>query len=169
MASTKENLKREGINIGGDLNVYGDFIAPGAKKEVTFTGGKHYHGVPAPSQEPAEGEPAEDDTPNPSGGEDESPDKMPPSEMEPDGPLATDSSCLMKDLLPVFYGNEKEAEKFLAGISNMQPCEITRLVNDLVRKGVISQNWCKGDLWKILHAHGLYPRERRTWNKQVLG
>ena len=50
MASTKENLKHEGINIGGDLKVYGDFIAPGAKKEVTFTGGRHYHGVPAPNQ-----------------------------------------------------------------------------------------------------------------------
>lgn len=69
MASTKENLRREGINIGGDLNVYGDFIAPGAKKEVTFTGGKHYHGMPAPSQESEEEEdhPADEDKPQPSG------------------------------------------------------------------------------------------------------
>lgn len=50
MASTKENLKHEGINIGGDLKVYGDFIAPGAKKEVTFSGGRHYHGVPPTAQ-----------------------------------------------------------------------------------------------------------------------
>lgn len=32
--------------MGGNINVYGDFLTPGAKKEVTFTGGTHYHNAP---------------------------------------------------------------------------------------------------------------------------
>lgn len=72
-------------------------------------------------------------------------------------------------LLPIFFGNEKEVETFLRCIQTMKPREITRMVNGLVRKRIISADSCKGDLWQILHDYGLYNRLKRTWNDQVIG
>lgn len=46
MSTTKQQLDKEGLHVGGDINVYGDFLTPGSKKEVTFTGGTHYHNAP---------------------------------------------------------------------------------------------------------------------------
>lgn len=59
MGNLKDELKKDGINIGGNINVYGDFLAPGSRKEVVFKGGTHYHGVPSVSKNNVETESAD--------------------------------------------------------------------------------------------------------------
>lgn len=74
---------------------------------------------------------------------------------------------LASRLAPIFYGNEQEAEDFLAGIEGMKPKEITAKVNQLVREGKISKLSCRRDLWKVLHDSGLYKPTESNWNQQV--
>lgn len=50
METTKDNLAKGGISVSGDIKVYGDFIATGGHKNVTYKGGKHYHSVPQQQQ-----------------------------------------------------------------------------------------------------------------------
>ena len=144
MANTKENLKHEGINIGGDLKVYGDFIAPGAKKEVTFTGGRHYHGVPAPDQDIAEEEEAEDDRSHPAAEED-----------------------IVEELAPIFYHDKKVVRQFLKQIRGVKPTEVTKQVNILIREGKVSTKSCQKELWIVLSRHGLYGRTYQNWHNQI--
>ena len=72
-----------------------------------------------------------------------------------------------EELMPLFYNNREEMQKFLAAISNARPQDITSMVCGLVERHVISDMSCKGPLWHILNRHGLYNNSKRTWNKQV--
>lgn len=77
------------------------------------------------------------------------------------------SSDIIEQLKPVFYGSEKEAKAFVASIRGVKPKQITDMVNQLVSERKISDMSKHRDLWKILHDYGLYERSESNWNMQV--
>ena len=80
-----------------------------------------------------------------------------------------DADGLEERLKPLFFNNETDVGLFLKEISGMEPNSITDLVNKWVQDKRISDygNSRKGDLWKILHEAGLYPRTVQNWNRRV--
>ena len=70
-------------------------------------------------------------------------------------------------LLPIFYGVEDQARKFLKLVKSSKPTQITALVNSLVKQGKISELSCKRDLWSVLHDAGLYKPTESNWNSQI--
>lgn len=76
-------------------------------------------------------------------------------------------SAIVKQLKPIFYGSEKEAEAFLQSIQGMKPKQITDRVSQLVMEKKISDLSKHRDLWKVLHDNGLYDKTESNWNMQV--
>ncbi len=75
---------------------------------------------------------------------------------------------IVAKLKPMFYGDEDEANRFLATIQGMKPKQITDIVNKLVQDKKISDLSRKRDLWVVLHDYGLYIRSESNWNNQVV-
>ena len=69
-------------------------------------------------------------------------------------------------LVPLF-NKEEEAMKFPERIRGMKNQEITKLVNVLWEKGVISSDTKPTDFWRVLHELGFYTASDRNWNDQV--
>ena len=80
---------------------------------------------------------------------------------EPEG-----DSELARRLVPLF-NKEEEAMKFPERIRGMKNQEITKLVNVLWEKGVISSDTKPTDFWRVLHELGFYTASDRNWNDQV--
>ena len=78
-----------------------------------------------------------------------------------------EDSELGRRLVP-FFNKEEEAMKFPERIKGMKNQEITKLVNVLWEKGVISSDTKPTDLWRVLHDLGYYTAGDRNWNDQVL-
>lgn len=74
---------------------------------------------------------------------------------------------LARRLMP-FFTSEEEAKKFPDRIRGMKNTEITKLVNVLWEKGVISDETKPTDLWRVLHDLGFYTASDRNWNSQVM-
>lgn len=66
-----------------------------------------------------------------------------------------------------FYGDKEEARAFLLYIKDIRPIEITKKVNELVGKSIISTPSCRHTLWKILNEHGYYNKTESNWNSQI--
>lgn len=81
--------------------------------------------------------------------------------------LSGSSEKVVEELCPIFYEDKKQARAFLQRIKGMKNTDITRLVNQLVEQGVISDLSCHRDLWKVLHNNGLYTPTETNWNAQV--
>lgn len=71
------------------------------------------------------------------------------------------------ELLSCFMGIKENALEFVKAARRLQPKQITSLVNTWVAQRKISELSCKRDLWKPLHAHGIYPCSESNWNSQV--
>ena len=78
----------------------------------------------------------------------------------------TGGSELARRLVPLF-NKEEEAMKFPERIRGMKNQEITKLVNVLWEKGVISSDTKPTDFWRVLHELGFYTASDRNWNDQV--
>lgn len=76
-------------------------------------------------------------------------------------------SEIVKQLAPIFWGDEEKADNFLENIQNMKPKQITELVKNLVFDNEISGMSKGRDLWKVLHENGLYGPSESNWNQQV--
>lgn len=77
------------------------------------------------------------------------------------------SSDVVLQLKPLFFGIEAEAKAFLESIQGMKPTQITDKVNQLVSEKKISELSKHRDLWKVLHDNGYYNRSESNWNMQV--
>ena len=84
-------------------------------------------------------------------------------------PFLPDTSTdeVIDNLKPIFYNDRKEALKFYKDIQGMKSTQITDLVNQLVKKGLIPFDRRKRDLWKVLNDAGLYAPSESNWNSQV--
>jgi hypothetical protein len=76
-------------------------------------------------------------------------------------------SEIVKQLAPIFWGDEEKADNFLENIQNMKPKQITELVKNLVFDNEISGMSKGRDLWKVLHENRLYGPSESNWNQQV--
>lgn len=65
------------------------------------------------------------------------------------------------------FANESSARNFVSEIENAKPTFITAKVSSLVSYNIIDQKYCYQDLWEVLHKHGIYPRQKNTWNSQI--
>lgn len=74
---------------------------------------------------------------------------------------------IVAKLKPIFFGDEKEANRFLSDIKGLKPKQITELVKELVYKNVISDRSKGRDLWKVLNDNGLYSPSESNWNMQI--
>lgn len=76
---------------------------------------------------------------------------------------------LVKKLMPIFFNNEENVQRFLKEIRGMAPTVVTDIVNQWVKDKRISNygNSRKGVLWSILHEAGLYPKSKSNWNGRV--
>lgn len=98
-----------------------------------------------------------------------------PTYMDKDTTLVLPESLIDENLAnklrPIFYGDEDEARAFLNKIvkegKNAKPTEITGLVNELLKKRIISQKSCKRPLYTVLRDAKLYLRSESNWNSQV--
>lgn len=81
--------------------------------------------------------------------------------------LPDEDSEVIDRLAPFFWNRRKEAASFLQRIKGTPDAQITSLVTQLVEEGKISDLSCKGDLWEVLHGHGLYKAGRANWNGRV--
>ena len=81
--------------------------------------------------------------------------------------LDEEKRVVVNRLKPMFFGNEREATRFLASIRGMRPTQITDLVNLWVSERKISDLSRKRDLWQVLHDYGVYTRSESNWNSQV--
>lgn len=77
------------------------------------------------------------------------------------------SSVVVLQLKPIFFGIEEEAKAFLESIQGMKPTQITAKVNQLVGEQKISELSSHRDLWKVLHDNGYYNKTESNWNMQV--
>lgn len=73
------------------------------------------------------------------------------------------------ELLSCFMGIKENALEFVRAARLLHPKQITSLVNDWVSQRKISSLSCRRDLWKPLHAHGIYACSESNWNSQVRG
>ncbi len=80
---------------------------------------------------------------------------------------AVSRSEIVDELTPIFWGEEKEADKFLTSIQGMKPIQITELVKKLVDYNLISEMSKGRRLWKVLHDNGLYKPSESNWNQQL--
>lgn len=112
-------------------------------KDSTFNG-PVYTCKPEDNNNATEGEPAEDDTPNPRGGE-----------------------GIEEELLPIFFCDRKVVGKFLSQIRGAKPIEVVRQVNILIKEGKVSTKSCHKELWSVLSRHGLYERTYQNWHDQI--
>lgn len=85
-----------------------------------------------------------------------------PAKQEPE-----DEDCELGRRLVPLFNKEEEAMKFPERIKGMKNQEITKLVNVLWEKGVISSDTKPTDLWRALHDLGFYTASDRNWNDQV--
>lgn len=74
---------------------------------------------------------------------------------------------LMTQLKDIFWGDMKEAGKFLTYVRGKRNVEITAKVNDLIADNKISKASAHRPLWEILHAAGIYTAGESNWNQQV--
>ena len=75
---------------------------------------------------------------------------------------------LVQRLLPVFKGSEENVRTFLKTIDGADPTDITRLVNNGVRKGDINPDCKNKNLWQVLHDYDYYTKSLANWNDQIL-
>lgn len=75
--------------------------------------------------------------------------------------------ALAGELISCFMGIKENALEFVKTARRLQPKQITSLVNTWVAQRKISTLSCKRDLWKPLHAHGIYTCSESNWNSQV--
>lgn len=78
-----------------------------------------------------------------------------------------DVTSIVKELLPVFYGDRLEAESFLKKIHGAKGPQITAIVNELLRERKISEISCYKTLWEILCRNGYYDKSLSNWNSQI--
>ncbi len=76
---------------------------------------------------------------------------------------------LKEELMPIFFSEEDKVNEFLTKIKGMKDRDITDLVNDWVKRKLISDygNSRKGDLWSILKKYSLYSKTKQNWCKRV--
>lgn len=82
-------------------------------------------------------------------------------------PIPSSEEEWIDELLSCFMGIKENALEFVKTARRLQPKQITNLVNAWVAQRKISELSCKRDLWKPLHAHGIYPCSESNWNSQV--
>lgn len=82
-------------------------------------------------------------------------------------PIPSPDEEWIDELLSCFMGIKENALEFVKTARRLQPKQITSLVNAWVAQRKISTLSCKRDLWKPLHAHGIYPCSESNWNSQV--
>lgn len=85
----------------------------------------------------------------------------------PDSEEPASVSLAVSDLLPFFYNDQAETEKFVGKISGARPTIITDLVNALLREGKISGVSCQKPMWEVMNRHNLYDKAYVTWAHQI--
>lgn len=88
------------------------------------------------------------------------------TEVEATPVVAEDS--ILEDLMPIFGNNRKEAVKFLDSIKGLEQHQITRLVKQLVKREVISEEMKSKPLYDVLKKHNIYTRTIQNWNSQLI-
>lgn len=88
-------------------------------------------------------------------------------EQEEVGDDAVPQDDLKKKLLPFFYNDDAEVERFVEKVRDAKPVDVTATVNELLRERKISDMSCLKPLWKLMHLHGLYERTYTNWEKQI--
>lgn len=78
-----------------------------------------------------------------------------------------EQDAVVRQLLPVFFGVEKDAREFLSAIQGMTSVQITQTVKRWAAEGRISPLSKKRALWKVLHDNGVYPKSESNWNRMV--
>ncbi len=74
---------------------------------------------------------------------------------------------LILRLAPIFNGNTDNAREFLLLTREMNPLDITHLVNLWVMEKRISYVHCHRPLWTVLHDAGIYTLTEANWNIQL--
>lgn len=80
--------------------------------------------------------------------------------------LKFDPEQVVHDIRHMF-NDEVAARDFVLGIANAKPTDITAKVSKLGTMNIIDPKYCYKDLWEVLHKHGIYPRQKNTWNSQI--
>ena len=88
-------------------------------------------------------------------------------EKEEEIVLSPAEDAIMGQLVPMFYGNEDNAKKFLCSIQGMKGKQITDMVNMLITEKKLSELSCHRDLYTILYNAGIYDKSESNWNMQV--
>ena len=71
-------------------------------------------------------------------------------------------------LLPIFYGNEAEARRFIRRVSLMtKSVQVTNLVKECVKNGIINEEDAHRYLWAPLYEEGLYKAGESNWNQRL--
>lgn len=76
-------------------------------------------------------------------------------------------TTIEEDLMPIFGNDREEIEKFLCSIKGLKQSQITKLVNQLVIRGVISKEMKNKPLYDVLRKHDIYTYSSQNWNDQV--
>lgn len=71
------------------------------------------------------------------------------------------------EIVPCFMGVKANALEFVSMARNMEPKQITALVNAWLVTKKISPISYRRALWKPLHEHGIYKCTESCWNDQV--
>ena len=71
------------------------------------------------------------------------------------------------EIVSSFMGDRTNALEFVRMARNLQPKQITGMVNAWLLQKKISELSFNSPLWKPLHEHGIYPRGLSNWNDQV--
>lgn len=74
---------------------------------------------------------------------------------------------VVEDLLPFFFNDKAEAERFVTRTKAMKDVDVTSEVSRLVREKKLSEVSCMKPLWEVMSKHGLYGKVYNTWNSQV--
>lgn len=79
-----------------------------------------------------------------------------------------DNNELSEKIAGSFFGIKEKAMEFLTAIRTMSDLQITNLVKILIKKGDISEQSSKKDLWQPLFNAGLYHRTYQNWHDQII-
>lgn len=80
-------------------------------------------------------------------------------------PTSQEDDSIVKELLPVFFNNEEEVQKYLSAIKGQSGKAIAELSRQLVDKGVIAKEMSRKILYDILVKNNLYPNSLSNWNQ----
>lgn len=88
------------------------------------------------------------------------------NETEEDNKRLNLEEMIIKQLLPMFFNDEKEARNYLEQLKKYtKNMDKVRFTADLVNRAKISDLSCHRDLYVILNSHGLYKPQESSWNK----